>query len=141
MNLQDVSGLKDLYPPLRTRSKVVIKTTEPVYELKPEGLLVTVKTLFPPSQRRRVDLLVTANAGDLHVRPLTPSGMADAQRFAQLLRDRCSGPGQPPAPLRLFKDAEARCTFVIGQAPSAPAAASASPTSKASKPTAEKGAA
>lgn len=141
MNLQDVARLQDLYPLLRTRSGVQIKTTEPVFELTPTGLVITVKTIFPPSQRRRTVLLVVANGGELHARPMLPHGMADAQRFAQLLRQRWmrDHPGQVLAPLRLIKNE--RCWWVVGPALTAPAATATPPKTHASKHITEQGAA
>jgi len=109
MNLQQVqAALADLYPPLRTRSGHVIVTTQPSGKLDRDTLAVTVKTVFPPSNRRRTELAVTEWGGGLRVRPLAPPGISDAQRLAHLLCERSGSPG----PLRLVKD-EAGCSIVF----------------------------
>lgn len=149
MNLQKVAELKDLYPLLVTRSKVRIVTNEVLYALSKDGqsLAVTVKTLFPPSARRRTELRVQTHGAEIYVEALERTGMADAQRFAQLLRERVATetPDQPMAPLVLSKDEAGDKVFIITQAaasepatvPATPAAKTATP---ASKPTTDKGA-
>lgn len=114
MNLQHVQALKDLYPQLRLRSGQLITTNEMSSKpsKEPGVLAVTVKTVFPPSARRRTELLVAEVQGGFHVRPVEPTGMADAQRFAELLRGRLELEG-PAAPLRLVKDPSKVRFFVV----------------------------
>jgi hypothetical protein len=120
MNLAELQrqGLADLYPPLRTRSGVTITTHETLQEVTPEGLSVTVKTLFPPSARARTQLVVTDAEGGLHIRPANAEATTDAQRFAELLRERWKRlePDTLLAPLRMERDAEGRYVFHVGQA-------------------------
>jgi hypothetical protein len=121
MNLEQLQqqDLSELYPLLRTRSGRKITTMEAAAERKPEGLVVTVKVLFPPSSRRRLELLVTEESGELEVRSVDPVDTAAAQRFAELLRERwkqggAHGEAQPVAPLRLVKDSAGRSGFRVG---------------------------
>lgn len=118
MNLQQVQELQDLYPNLRTRSGQVIKTHEMSCAPTKEGhLAVTVKTLFPPSELRRTELQVAdAGEGALLVRSVEDAGIADAQRFAELLRGRL----EQPAPLRLVKSPGGLKFFVVASAATEP---------------------
>lgn len=115
MNLSQLhKDLGTLFPPLVTRSKTRIKTHEVSGELAPSGLTVTIKTLFPPTARRRSELLVTATGGALRVRPEQPADTADAQRFAERVRDRwlLEEPEAELEPLRLVKESGV-CAFYV----------------------------
>lgn len=117
MNLQQLQqGLSSLYPQLRTRSGQLITTEEAKGAVTSDGLTVTVKTLFPPSALRRTEILVSAAGGGLDIRSAEPAGTADAQRFAELLRERwlAEEPGEPLAPLRLVRDDSGRYCFRVG---------------------------
>jgi hypothetical protein len=116
MNLAELhEGLAELYPPLLTLSKAKIKTHALTGELAHGGLSVTIKTLFPPSARRRAELLVTESEGALRVRPEDPTDTAEAQRFAERVRNRWleSDPDGALEPLRLVKDEAGRAAFVV----------------------------
>jgi hypothetical protein len=120
MNLAELErqGLADIYPPLRTRSQVKITTHETLVERTPDGLVVTIKTLFPPSARARRQVVVTDVEGGLHVRPLDAEATTDAQRFAELLRERwrAQEPETLLAPLRMARDGEGRYVFHVALA-------------------------
>lgn len=123
MNLaQFQKDLGTLFPPLVTRSKLQIKTHEVSCELTHGGLAVTVKTLFPPSARRRSELLVTSNGDALRVRPENPADMADAQRFAERVRDRWlqEEPDAQLEPLRLIKESGVSAFHIARRAAAAP---------------------
>lgn len=134
-------GVKDLYPPLVTRSKQEITTTEVTLGgLGDGGLPVLIKTLFPPSDLRRTDLVVTEASGDLLVRPIERTGMADAQRFAQLLLERgqLEEPDARWAPLRVVKDEDGRPGFLVGPGPVTTGSLAADRPSRPSTPSAKR---
>jgi hypothetical protein len=120
MNLAQLQskGLADLYPPLQTRSGAKIQTNDVRSEIVPDGLAVFIKTVFPPSDRRVTQLVVTEMEGGFHVRPLQAEGTPDAQRFAERLRDRFlqEAPDEPMAPLVLVRDGEQRYGFRVAPA-------------------------
>jgi len=120
MNLTELQskGLADLYPPLQTRSGAKIQTNDVRAELGEGGLAVSIKTLFPPSDRRVTKLVVTELDGGYHVRPVEAEGTPDAQRFAERLRDRFlqQAPDEPMAPLVLVRDGENRYGFRVARA-------------------------
>jgi hypothetical protein len=118
-------GVADLYPPLITRSGREIITTEATLgDVGAEGLPVTIKVLFPPSDLRRTELIVREEDGELRVSPVEPTRMVDAQRFAQMLLERGhrDDPHTQWAPLRTVKDAGGRLSFSVGVAATTPGA-------------------
>lgn len=122
MNLQQLhESLPTLYPLLRTRSGQQIITHSAEGAVKPDGLVVTVKTLFPPSERRRTELVVTDVAGGVSIRAIEASARADGQRFAELVRNRWEAAATEaaatlPGPLRCVKDSEGRVCFTVTEA-------------------------
>ncbi len=131
MMLKTIQGLPDLYPPIRTRSGKLIPTTELAFEPTDDGLVVIIKTIFPPARRRRSQLVVTERGGEIHVAPRTPEAMEDAHTFATAVRARLGGQNasRTMKPLRTEKRGSL-CYLVV--APAGGAKVSAEPTKGAS---------
>jgi hypothetical protein len=132
MNLQQVKAQKDLYPQLRTRSGQKITTHEMECTAEKNGTLsVVVKTVFPPSARRRSNLVVSPVAGGIEVRPVEPDALSDAQRFAELVRERWQTvlPTRSVGPVRLVKD-EKGCAIHLTEAPAASTTDAAPPAAE-----------
>lgn len=113
-------ALGELYPPLVTRSNKRIAAHKVTGERTPDGLVVQITTVFPPTDRRRSELVVTETGGGLRVRPREAAATADAQSFAERLRERwrSAEPSARVAPMRLSRDEEGRYGFVLAAEPS-----------------------
>lgn len=138
MNLDQLErALGELYPPLVTRSNKRIAAHKVTGEKTPEGLVVQITTVFPPTDRRRSELVVTEAGGALRVRPREAAATADAQSFTERLRERWrrDEPSARVAPMRLERGDDGRYGFVLGVEPSERFAPTAAERSSLPSPT------